>query len=46
MVKVLENTTGNTSENEIMRKIKMWQFEPIAEGDVTVSYPFVFMTAY
>ena len=46
MVKVLENTTGNTElENEIMRKIKMWQFEPIAEGDVTVSYPFVFMTA-
>jgi len=46
MVKVIENTTGNTElENEIIRKIKMWQFEPIAEGDVTVSYPFVFMTA-
>ena len=46
MVKIIENTTGNPDlEQEIMRKIRMWQFESISEGDVTVSYPFVFMTA-
>ncbi len=46
MVKVIENTTGSTElESEIIRKIKMWQFESIPDGDVTVSYPFVFMAA-
>jgi TonB family protein len=45
-VKILENTTGNTElEDEIIRKIKMWQFESIPEGDVTVTYPFVFAPA-
>ena len=42
-VQILENTTGNTSlEKDIIRKIKMWYFEEIAEGEVTVTYPFVF----
>ena len=46
MVKVVENTTGNSElEQEIMRKVRMWQFEPITDGEVTVSYPFVFMPA-
>lgn len=45
-IKVVENTTGNTEfEDEIVRKVKMWQFEPVADGDVTVSYPFVFFPA-
>lgn len=45
-VTVIENTTGNTAlENEIIRKIKFWKFEEIAEGDVTVTYPFVFAPA-
>lgn len=42
-VQILENTTGNTGlERDIIRKIKMWHFEEIAEGEVTVTYPFVF----
>jgi len=42
-VQILENTTGNNSlEKDIIRKIKMWQFEDITEGEVTVTYPFVF----
>ena len=46
MVQVVENTTGNANlEREIIRKIKMWHFETIAEGDVTVTYPFVFSPA-
>ena len=43
MVKVLDNTTGDMEfEQELVRKVKMWQFDPINEGDVTVTYPFVF----
>ncbi|NLE02630.1 MAG: energy transducer TonB [Fibrobacter sp.] len=43
---VTENTTGSPEfEQEIVRKIKMWQFDPIGDGDCTVSYPFVFMPA-
>ena len=46
MVTIVENTTGNTDlGNEIMRKIRMWHFEAIADGDVTVTYPFVFASA-
>jgi TonB family protein len=42
-VEVVENSTGNTDlENEIMRKVQMWKFEPVPEGDATVTYPFVF----
>jgi TonB family protein len=42
-VEVVENTTGNSElENEIVRKVKMWKFEPVPEGDATVTYPFVF----
>jgi TonB family protein len=45
-VTILENTTGNTElEQEIIRKIRMWQFDPISEGDVNVTYPFVFLPA-
>jgi TonB family protein len=42
-VEILENTTGNTElEQEIIRKVRMWEFEPVPEGDVTVTYPFLF----
>ena len=42
-VQILENTTGNENlQRDIIRKIKMWRFEKITEGDVTVTYPFVF----
>jgi TonB family protein len=42
-VEVLENSTGNTDlEGEIIRKIQMWKFDPVPEGDATVTYPFVF----
>lgn len=45
-IKIVENSTGNSElEQEIIRKVKMWQFETIAEGDVTVVYPFVFNPA-
>jgi TonB family protein len=45
-VTILENSTSNTElEHEILSKIRMWQFEAIPEGDVTVTYPFVFMPA-
>jgi len=45
-VSILENTTGNNElEQEIIRKVRMWQFEAISEGDATVTYPFVFMPA-
>lgn len=45
-VQILENTTGNNDlERDISRKIKMWRFEKITEGDVTVTYPFVFQPA-
>ncbi|NLL15053.1 MAG: energy transducer TonB [Fibrobacter sp.] len=40
------NTTGNKEfADEVVRKVKMWQFEPVTGGDVTVSYPFVFTPA-
>ena len=42
-VEILENTTHNRGlENEIRRKVKMWKFAAIPEGDVTVTFPFVF----
>ena len=42
-VQILENSTENSGlEGDIIRKIKMWHFEEIAEGEVTVTYPFVF----
>ncbi|MBN2035527.1 MAG: energy transducer TonB [Chitinispirillaceae bacterium] len=45
-ITILENTTGSSDlESEIKRKIRMWRFESISEGDVTVTYPFVFMPA-
>lgn len=43
MVEILENSTGDKDlENDIISKVKMWRFESITEGDVTVTYPFVF----
>jgi TonB family protein len=45
-VTILENTTNNSDlEQEITRKIRMWRFETVPEGDVTVTYPFVFTPA-
>lgn len=45
-VKIIENTTGNSEfEEEILRKLRMWKFDPIPEGEVTVSYPFVFSSS-
>lgn len=45
-VQILENTTNNKDlEKDIIRKIKMWRFEPIPEGKVTVTYPFVFKSS-
>ena len=42
-VEILENSTGNADlEQEIVRKVRMWEFEPVPEGDVTVTYPFLF----
>lgn len=42
-VQILENTTGNKNlERDIARKVKMWRFEAVPEGDVTVTYPFLF----
>jgi TonB family protein len=42
-VEILENTTGSDGlERDIKRKVRMWRFEPIGGGDVTVTYPFVF----
>lgn len=46
MITVFENSTQDTElEQEIVRKIRMWRFETIPEGDVTVTYPFVFAPA-
>lgn len=43
---VLENTTGNKElEEEIIRKVKMWKFEEIPEGEVTITYPLIFQPA-
>jgi TonB family protein len=45
-VTIMENTTNNGElEQEIIRKVRMWRFETIPEGDVTVTYPFVFTPA-
>jgi TonB family protein len=45
-VEIVENTTGNKDlEDEIVRKVGMWKFEAINEGDVTVTYPFLFQPA-
>jgi TonB family protein len=45
-MEVLENTTGNKDlEEEILRKVKMWKFEEIPEGEVTITYPLVFQPA-
>ncbi len=45
-VTIVDNTTGNKElEEEIVRKIRMWHFEAIPDGDVTVTYPFVFAPA-
>lgn len=42
-IQILENTTNNKNlERDIIRKIKMWRFESIPEGNVTVTYPFLF----
>jgi TonB family protein len=42
-IKIVENTTNNQDlEKDIVRKMKMWRFEEVTEGDVTVTYPFVF----
>jgi len=42
-IQILENSTGNDElEDEIVRKIRMWQFDEIPDGEVTVTYPFVF----
>ena len=42
-ITVMENSTGcDDLEKEIVRKIRMWQFDAIADGDVTVTYPFIF----
>lgn len=42
-VQALENTTGSPElEHDILRKIRMWRFEQVSEGDATVTYPFVF----
>lgn len=42
-IQILENTTNNKElEQDIIRKIKMWRFDSITEGKVTVTYPFIF----
>jgi TonB family protein len=42
-VTIIENTTGSDElGQEIIRKVRLWQFEAVSEGDVTVTYPFVF----
>ncbi|HEX2956109.1 MAG TPA: AgmX/PglI C-terminal domain-containing protein [Chitinispirillaceae bacterium] len=45
-IRIVENTTGSTDfEQELIRKMTFWKFDPIPEGDVTVSYPFVFSSS-
>ncbi|MBD3421113.1 MAG: TonB family protein, partial [Chitinivibrionales bacterium] len=44
-VEILENTTGSASlENDIRQRIRRWKFDELGtgDGDVTVTYPFVF----
>jgi TonB family protein len=46
VVEILENTTSSKElENEIVRKIKMWRFEPVREGEVSVTFPFIFQSS-
>jgi len=46
IVQILENTTAcKELERDIVRKVKMWRFEAIPEGDVTVTYPFLFRSS-
>ncbi|MDD5675386.1 MAG: AgmX/PglI C-terminal domain-containing protein, partial [Chitinivibrionales bacterium] len=43
---VVENTTGNKDlEDDIVRKVRMWKFEQIPEGEVTATFPFIFTPA-
>jgi TonB family protein len=43
-VDVLENTTGSTAlAGDIVRQMRFWRFEAIPEGEVTVTYPFLFV---
>jgi TonB family protein len=45
-LEALENTTGNKElEEEIIRKVKLWKFESIPEGEVTITYPLIFQPA-
>ncbi|KMQ52226.1 putative abductin-like protein [Chitinispirillum alkaliphilum] len=45
-VNVISNTTGNSElEQDIVRRIRLWRFDAIPEGEVTVTYPFVFSPA-
>jgi TonB family protein len=45
-ISILENTTGSPElEQEIKNKIRNWRFDAISDGDVTVTYPFVFTPA-
>ena len=45
-VEIVENTTGNKEiEDDIIRKVGMWKFEAIGEGEVRVTYPFIFQPA-
>ena len=42
-VEILENTTGSDDlAYDIRRKVRMWRFEQIPEGEVSVTYPFIF----
>lgn len=42
-IEIVDNTTGDEEfVNAIVRKVKYWRFEAIPEGEVTVTYPFVF----
>ncbi len=42
-IQIIENTTNSKNlEKDIVRKVKMWRFDKIPKGDVTVTYPFLF----
>ena len=42
-IQILENSTGSAElERDIKRKVRMWRFPTIPEGDATVTYPFIF----
>ena len=45
-LEILDNTTGSKElEEEIERKVKLWKFDSIPEGEVTVTYPLIFQPA-